>query len=181
MPDPRWRHHFHTSLGQMRVVSSEAGVVGLGFVDEGAPPDPRLAALAGPAAREGDPHGVAARMDSWLAGAPTALDALPLDLQGTPFQRTVWAALQGIPRGETRTYGQLARELGRKSGARAVGAAVGRNPVAVVVPCHRVVGARGRLTGYAWGIGRKRRLLRLEGAAVGGQQVGLFGAPLCAV
>jgi AraC family transcriptional regulator, regulatory protein of adaptative response / methylated-DNA-[protein]-cysteine methyltransferase len=88
----------------------------------------------------------------------------PLDVRATAFQQRVWKALQQIPRGQTRSYSQLARELGRPTAARAVGAAIGANPVAVVVPCHRVIGQDGSLTGYHWGIERKRKLLAAEGA-----------------
>lgn len=86
----------------------------------------------------------------------------PLDLQGTDFQRAVWAALLQIPSGHTTSYGALAAMLERPSAVRAVGAAVGRNPVSVLVPCHRVLGASGQLTGYAGGLHRKRALLRWE-------------------
>lgn len=88
---------------------------------------------------------------------------VPLSVAGTPFQWMVWRELLKIPFGETRTYGQLAAALGRPGSARAVGAACGRNPLAILVPCHRVVGADGSLTGYAWGVERKRALLALEG------------------
>jgi len=88
----------------------------------------------------------------------------PLDVRATAFQQRVWRALQQIPRGETRSYSQLARELGRPTAARAVGAAIGCNPVAVAIPCHRVIGQDGSLTGYHWGIERKRKLLAAEGA-----------------
>lgn len=105
------------------------------------------------------------QLDEYFAGRRTAFD-LPLDLQGgTPFQQSVWQALLRIPRGERRTYGQLGADLGRGAAARAVGAAVGRNPVCIVVPCHRVLGADGSLTGYAGGLDRKTALLRLEGLA----------------
>jgi O-6-methylguanine DNA methyltransferase len=83
-------------------------------------------------------------------------------LRGTPFQRAVWDALVAIPAGETRTYGALAAALGRPAAARAVGAACGRNPIGLLVPCHRAVGADGSLTGYAWGLARKRWLLERE-------------------
>jgi AraC family transcriptional regulator of adaptative response/methylated-DNA-[protein]-cysteine methyltransferase len=89
---------------------------------------------------------------------------LPLDVRGTAFQQKVWQALRTIPAGETRTYGDLARAIGKPGAARAVGAACGANPVCVVVPCHRVVGSNGSLTGYAWGTERKRELLRRERA-----------------
>jgi O-6-methylguanine DNA methyltransferase len=89
---------------------------------------------------------------------------LPLDLRGTPFQQEVWAALRRIPYGQTRTYGEIALELERPRAAQAVGQAVGANPVALVVPCHRVVGSEGELRGYAYGLERKAELLRLEQA-----------------
>jgi len=92
---------------------------------------------------------------------------LPLDLTaGTPFQRAIWAALQGIPMGHTNSYGEVAQQVGRAAAVRAVGAAVGRNPVSIVVPCHRVMGANGALTGYAGGLDRKTALLSLEEAVI---------------
>jgi AraC family transcriptional regulator of adaptative response/methylated-DNA-[protein]-cysteine methyltransferase len=87
---------------------------------------------------------------------------LPLDLRGTAFQLRVWQALRAIPRGETKTYSQLARELGNENATRAVARACALNRVSVVVPCHRVVGVSGSLTGYRWGMERKRRLLEME-------------------
>lgn len=104
-------------------------------------------------------------LGAYLAGEVDELD-LPTDPRGTPFQRQVWDALAEVRRGEVVTYGHLARQLGRPTGARAVASAVGRNPLSIVVPCHRVVGAGGTLTGYAGGVDRKRWLLALEGAAV---------------
>jgi methylated-DNA-[protein]-cysteine S-methyltransferase len=89
--------------------------------------------------------------------------ALRLDVSGTPFQRRVWAALLTIPYGETRSYAQIAEQIGHASAGRAVGAANGRNPVAIVAPCHRVVGSTGKLTGFAGGLEAKARLLALEG------------------
>ena len=89
---------------------------------------------------------------------------MPLDAQGTPFQQAVWRALLAIPSGATTSYGALARALGSPTAVRAVGAAVGRNPLSVVVPCHRVLGADGSLTGYAGGLDRKTALLTLENA-----------------
>src|SRR6202012_6160170 len=87
----------------------------------------------------------------------------PLDMRGTPFQKQVWHALLNIPFGETRTYGQLANQLGNKKATRAVGAANGRNPLAILVPCHRVVGFSGKLTGFAGGLEAKTHLLKLDG------------------
>jgi methylated-DNA-[protein]-cysteine S-methyltransferase len=106
------------------------------------------------------------QLDEYFAGTRTTFD-LPLAPSGTPFQLRVWAALTRIPWGTTVTYGELAARAGHPGAARAVGAAVGRNPLSIVVPCHRVVGADGTLTGYAGGIDRKTTLLALE-AAPGG-------------
>lgn len=114
----------------------------------------------------GDPGGepfaaVAEQLAAYFAGELTEFD-VPLHLHGTPFQQRVWAALQEIPYGETTTYGELAVEIGRPSASRAVGLANGRNPVGVIVPCHRVVGSTGSLTGYGGGLDRKRYLLDFE-------------------
>jgi methylated-DNA-[protein]-cysteine S-methyltransferase len=101
------------------------------------------------------------QLGEYFAGTRTTFD-VPLRPAGTPFQREVWEALRRIPYGETRSYGQLAGELGRPGAARAVGAANGRNPISILVPCHRVVGAAGTLTGYAGGVEAKRALLAHE-------------------
>ncbi|ONI90422.1 cysteine methyltransferase [Saccharothrix sp. ALI-22-I] len=104
---------------------------------------------------------VIAQLSEYFDGGRKAFD-LPLDLIGTPFQRTVWQELLEIPYGETVSYGELAQRLGRPSAARAVGLANGRNPISIIVPCHRVVGASGDLTGYGGGLARKRHLLDFE-------------------
>ena len=109
----------------------------------------------------------AAQLQAYFEGGPATFD-VPLDLQGTPFQRAVWQALLGIGRGATRSYGDIARQLGQPVAVRAVGSAVGRNPVSILVPCHRVIGSDGSLTGYAGGVDRKLALLRLEGLQVEG-------------
>ncbi|MFI2779655.1 methylated-DNA--[protein]-cysteine S-methyltransferase [Streptomyces sp. ALB3] len=103
----------------------------------------------------------ARQLDAYFAGELTEFD-LPLRLEGTPFQRSVWAELVRIPYGETRTYGDLADSLGKAGASRAVGLANGRNPVGIIVPCHRVIGASGSLTGYGGGLDRKQRLLAFE-------------------
>ncbi len=103
------------------------------------------------------------QLTAYFAGELTAFD-LPLRLQGAPFQRAVWEQLQQIPFGETRTYGQIAAALGKPGAARAVGAANAANPVVIIVPCHRVVAAGGKLGGYGGGLWRKMWLLRHEGA-----------------
>ncbi|MFJ5933281.1 methylated-DNA--[protein]-cysteine S-methyltransferase [Streptomyces sp. NPDC003444] len=111
------------------------------------------------------PFGEAVRqLDAYFAGDLTAFD-LPLHLVGTPFQLRVWERLSLIPYGETRTYGELAEELGNPGASRAVGLANGKNPVSIIVPCHRVVGAGGGLTGYGGGLDRKQRLLAFESGA----------------
>jgi methylated-DNA-[protein]-cysteine S-methyltransferase len=92
---------------------------------------------------------------------------LPLDMQGTPFQKAVWQELGRIPYGETRNYAQIAGAIGIPTAVRAVGAANGANPVAIVVPCHRVIGSSGKLVGYGGGLALKQRLLELEGSATG--------------
>jgi methylated-DNA-[protein]-cysteine S-methyltransferase len=99
---------------------------------------------------------------AYFKGDITALDNLPVDADGTPFQRTVWSALRQIPAGTTISYGELARRVGNPKASRAVGLANGSNPVGIVVPCHRVIGANGALTGYGSGIERKRWLLDHE-------------------
>jgi methylated-DNA-[protein]-cysteine S-methyltransferase len=103
-------------------------------------------------------------LEAYFSGALSALDQLAIATGGTAFQRAVWQALRAIPAGETLSYGQLAARLGRPNASRAVGLANGQNPIAIVVPCHRVIGADGSLTGYAGGVERKRWLLAHERA-----------------
>lgn len=106
-------------------------------------------------------------IEAYFAGVLAAVADLPVITAGTAFQREVWAALRGIPLGETTTYGHLANQLGRPKAMRAVGMANGSNPVSIIVPCHRVIGANASLTGYGGGLERKRWLLRHEGALPG--------------
>jgi methylated-DNA-[protein]-cysteine S-methyltransferase len=101
------------------------------------------------------------QLRAYFDGELTEFDLL-LDMRGTPFQRRVWHALTQIPYGETQSYGELARRVGQPGAARAVGMANGHNPIAIIVPCHRVIGADGSLTGYGGGLDRKKTLLRLE-------------------
>ena len=117
------------------------------------------------ARRSTDPAGVATALAAYFRGDLGALDAIDVDPEGTPFQRRVWAALRTIPHGETTSYGALARALGMPTASRAVGAANGANPIWIVVPCHRVIGTSGALTGYAGGLDVKRWLLEHERAA----------------
>ncbi len=109
--------------------------------------------------------GVAERLAAYFTGELTALDAIPVQTGGSEFQRRVWRALRRIPAGSTMSYGHLAAEIGAPTASRAVGLANGANPVALVVPCHRVIGANGNLTGYGGGLWRKAWLLRHEGGA----------------
>ena len=153
-------------LGEVRLAATSLGLVGLWFDGQRHLP----AQLDGPGAWPAtDAHPVlreaARQLQEYLGGTRTCFD-LSLDLRGgTPFQQAVWQALCAIPRGRTTSYLAIAKALGKPSAVRAVGAAVGRNPVSVAVPCHRVLGSDGNLTGYAGGLERKRALLRLEEAA----------------
>ena len=110
-----------------------------------------------------NPGGLSDRLRDYFDGNLSVIDTLPTATAGTPFQREVWKRLRAIPCGQVMHYGQLAEELGRAGAARAVGAANGANPVSIVVPCHRVIGRSGALTGYAGGVQRKEWLLRHEG------------------
>jgi methylated-DNA-[protein]-cysteine S-methyltransferase len=103
------------------------------------------------------------RIRDYFSGDHHAIDSIPVNAGGTPFQQQVWHALRAIPSGTTMTYGALALQLGRPTASRAVGAANGANPIGIVVPCHRVIGANTSLTGYARGLERKTWLLRHEG------------------
>ncbi|OZC01646.1 methylated-DNA--[protein]-cysteine S-methyltransferase [Rubricoccus marinus] len=149
-----------THLGDLLALSNGAALTSLAF--DAAPP---------PEARRDDPAfgNLRAHLGAYFAGERVAFD-LPLApeacrvgrVPATPFQRAVWDQLRAIPHGETRSYGDLAKALGQPLAAQAVGAANGQNPLAIVVPCHRVIGADGSLTGYAGGLHRKRALLALE-------------------
>jgi methylated-DNA-[protein]-cysteine S-methyltransferase len=149
-----------TPLGPLTAARSAAGLSGLWFDGQKHHPGP-----LGVAEDDGSDavlSATAAALTAYFSGRAFKLP--PLDPAGTAFQRAVWQALLSIPPGAPDTYGRLAERLGRASAARALGAAVGRNPISVLVPCHRVVGADGSLTGYAGGLARKQALLKLEGA-----------------
>jgi AraC family transcriptional regulator of adaptative response/methylated-DNA-[protein]-cysteine methyltransferase len=154
-------------LGRMLVAATDVGVCSIIFGKDDAELEAELRELFSKAQL------VPAKGNTgWLAEGVTYVASqlsehpmaakFPLDVRATAFQQRVWKALQQIPRGETRSYGELARELGVPKASRAVGAAIGANPVAVVVPCHRVIGKDGSLTGYRWGVERKRKLLDAE-------------------
>jgi methylated-DNA-[protein]-cysteine S-methyltransferase len=152
-------HEIDTPIGPLLLAGDRRGLSCVGF-------------QAGPRAMRPQPHWVAsadpfaaaiAQLAAYFGGSLREFH-LELAPRGTPFQLSVWAALQRIPYGETLSYGELARRLGRPHGARAVGLANGSNPLPVIVPCHRVIGADGSLTGFGGGLPIKRALLALEGA-----------------
>jgi methylated-DNA-[protein]-cysteine S-methyltransferase len=148
-----------TPVGRLKLVASDKGLVAILWDKE----NPRRVHL--PEVVERSAHPVLVRTEKelgeYFAGKRDVF-TVPLDLRGTDFQRQVWEALLGIPFGETRTYGQLADQLGNPKAARAVGAANGRNPIAIIVPCHRLIGFSGKLTGFAGGLDAKAHLLELE-------------------
>ena len=156
------RKTFPTPLGPMHAFASEQGVRAIVF--DGS--DPAANGVTGDVVEDPD-HAVlcacAAQLAEYFAGERRVFD-LPLDPVGTPFQQAAWRALRAIPFGETRSYGEQAAAIGRPSAVRAIGAANGRNPLTIVVPCHRVIGSSGQLTGFASGLDNKRALLELEGA-----------------
>lgn len=154
-----------TALGELTLVASDGAIVGVYFPHHWYPPSkdsigPRVTARDDALLREAH-----AQLVDYLVGERTSFD-LPTRTNGDEFQESVWAMLREVPFGTTTTYGDLAAELGDLTLARAVGQAVGRNPLSIIIPCHRVVGKDGRLTGYAGGLTRKQRLLELEGAAL---------------
>lgn len=158
----RRREHMVTGspVGPLTLVSEDGGLVGLYMDRQRYAPAPDT---LGEAADGGSPvlTEAASQLQDYFAGKRTTFE-LPLAPAGTPFQRRVWAALREIPYGETISYGQLAERIGKPSAARAVGLANGKNPIGIIVPCHRVVGADGSLTGYGGGLERKEHLLAFE-------------------
>lgn len=148
-------------LGRYAIVASEAGLTHLQQAG-----DRKLPARASQASRAAQARAErgARALERYFAGAKDAFDDVRFAAAGTPFQRQVWQALREIPYGHTESYGALASRIGRPGAARAVGAANRDNPIAIAVPCHRVIGASGALTGYAGGLDRKRWLLGHEGA-----------------
>jgi methylated-DNA-[protein]-cysteine S-methyltransferase len=157
-----------TPLGDLRLVMRDDRVCALAFADAFDVPARRLhrrfgTVDAGPGAAT---RGAAARLAAYFAGTRDALDDLAIDAGGTPFQERVWTVLRRIPAGETITYRELARKAGVPDAVRAVGAANGANPIWLAIPCHRVIGSDGSLTGYGGGLARKRWLLVHEGGLV---------------
>ncbi len=148
-----------TPLGPLTALASDAGLMGLWFDRQQHGPGPLDAPVD--AAQRWIAH-ARRELDLYFAGKLRAFE-VALAPQGTPFQEAVWRRLCAIRCGETVSYGAIARDLGSPQASRAVGAAVGRNPISVIVPCHRVIGENGTLTGYAGGLHRKQALLRIEG------------------
>ena len=149
-------------VGTLTLITSDRGLVAVLWPGD----DPRRVPL-GESVLFDDEHSTlmaaSAQLEEYFNGTRKSFD-LPLDLRGTTFQQSVWHALTTIPFGETRSYLDLATQLGNPAATRAVGAANGRNPISIIVPCHRVIGSSGKLTGFAGGLNAKAWLLELEGA-----------------
>ena len=153
---------FATPLGTALVAATNKGACAVKLGTDSAALERLLAEEFAAAELVREPlHELRSKILAFIAGE-ASLSRVPLDIRGTVFQRRVWEALRRIPRGETRTYGEIARAIGAPAAVRAVGSACGANPVALLVPCHRAVRSDGGLGGYAWGIGTKKRLLQIE-------------------
>jgi len=162
--------HMDTPIGRLALVADEEGRLrALGWSEEHARMEHQLRAASRipdlALVTASDPGGLTSAMQAYFDGELAVIDDLPVETGGTEFQGKVWRALRTIPCGETWSYGDLARRIGKPSAVRAVGLANGSNPIAIVVPCHRVIGSDGSLTGYGGGLDRKRWLLTHEHAA----------------
>lgn len=162
-----------TPVGPVTIAATAGGVAGIRFGRVAMPPDPGARAPASARTAVGMVERASRQLMAYFDEGSTGFD-VPLDRTGTPFQLRVWEAIASIPYGATATYGQVARRLGDVRLARAVGAASGANPVPIIVPCHRLVGSDGSLTGFGGGLDVKALLLRHEARAV---QPDLFGGP----
>ena len=162
--------HHDSPIGPLLLAATSDGLRALYMAEHrhvADEPDPRwMPAERGEAAAVAILARTREQLDAYFAGDRTDFD-LPIDVDGSPFQRAVWAGLRTIPFGETISYGELARRIGNVKAVRAVGLANGRNPVSIVVPCHRVIGADGSMTGYGGGVDRKVFLLALEARVQG--------------
>lgn len=156
------RRDIDSPVGRLRLVRSAAGLSSVWFLDGGRGEPP--ASPVPVDARDALLELVARQLSEYWAGQRRAFDGLPLAPDGTAFQRQVWQALLMIDHGRTSTYGAIADVIGLPRAVRAVGAAIGRNPIAIVIPCHRVIGRDGSLTGFAGGLDNKVELLRREGS-----------------
>lgn len=151
--------HVASPVGRLKVVASETGLVAILWEND----NPRRVPLTDLAEDNNQSILVETerQLKEYFAGTRDVF-SIPLDMRGTVFQKDVWRALQAIPFGKTLSYGQIAKQLGRPAASRAVGAANGRNPISIIVPCHRVIGSSGKLTGFAGGLDAKALLLNLE-------------------
>jgi methylated-DNA-[protein]-cysteine S-methyltransferase len=158
-----------TPVGPITIVAGENGVCSLEFSGRWDATRRRLEQRFGPVefAKVPTLPAVTDRIEAYLTGTIDALEEIAVDPGGTPFQQKVWSALRKIRAGETLSYGSLARKIGSPTGARAVATANASNPIAIVIPCHRVIGSNGALRGYAGGVDRKRWLLEHEGVLIG--------------
>ncbi len=152
-------------VGKLRLVASEKGLVAILWEND----DPRRVILGDLRDDDREPILIETerQLKEYFEGKRQCF-SISLDIRGTPFQKSVWEALLAIPFGETRTYGQVAKQLGKPNAMRAAGAASGRNPLSIVVPCHRVIGSSGELTGYAGGVEAKTTLLKIESESSSG-------------
>lgn len=153
-------------IGALTVAAHDARVCLLHFGADGPAPRAMLQRWypGKPVERHADPGGVVTTLLAYFGGSLTALDGVEVEMNGTPFQKRVWDALRAVKCGTTTSYAAIARAIGSPAAVRAVGAANGANPVAVIVPCHRIIGTSGSLTGYGGGLDRKQWLLHHEGA-----------------
>jgi len=162
---PYFSKTIDSPVGALKLIASDRGLAVLVWDDE---KDHRVPALV---AEHSDDHPVLVdaerQLAEYFAGTRTSF-TVKLDFAGTDFQREVWNALLTIPYGETRSYGQIARQIGKPDAVRAVGAANGRNPISIITPCHRVIGSTGKLTGFGGGLPVKAQLLAHEGGALAG-------------
>lgn len=177
-----WTDTLQTPLGLLRVVTTDEAVCAVTFDALGDRPTPshtvrgtskrvRSWTVPTPLRTESlqecsNPLGVTSKLQQYFDGQWDALANIPVDPGGTPFQQTVWATLRMIPIGTVLSYGQLAHKLNKPGASRAIGLANSKNPIALIIPCHRIIGARGHLTGYAWGLERKQWLLQHEGVSL---------------
>ncbi|MEL6224102.1 MAG: methylated-DNA--[protein]-cysteine S-methyltransferase [Cyanobacteria bacterium J06627_8] len=161
-----WIDILDSPLGLIDIVTNEDALLAIDFEDCR---DRMMAILHSrfdtvTLVEKSNPLGVTEKLQRYLDGQPDALEAIPVDPGGTPFQQEVWTALTKIPLGTVVSYGDLAKTLNKPGASRAVGLANSKNPISIVIPCHRVIGSNGQLTGYAGGVDRKRWLLNHEGA-----------------
>lgn len=168
-----------SGFGRILAAATERGLAWLGVHESGVHLESELRAdypRAEIRSGNGESARIAREIVAFVMGDTAELE-VPIDIRATPFQASVWTELCAIPRGATRSYGEIARRIGRPNASRAVGHANGTNPIAIVIPCHRAIGADGSLTGYRWGLEYKRRLLENEGALMRGEaQIAYSGA-----